>query len=321
MALSYNTYFAIPQLLTYAEAKAHYDSVKPIRGDAHGTRPAGTRKQKWFSIWMDGTTVRVGYGTGDDANRTPIVSYDSNGTITIHKRNRWSSASDNERRERLLGTDVKTHQYDTWVRCAWFDGGVERDGWLPLRCNGQRGWGPDIKPEESVFVRNAKGRLVYLNYSYPKTHKPNKVRMKEAIEPYQPFIRFVEGIRKLQDGRLGFSNETKSEYLGWVEKQDWEGNTLRVPKMVLSTNWGEGKSAARREFFAWAVSEDHDDWMRAAISLAGNADHGILHGKNPALAFIKDLLLKVNGSELMEVETHTGGKLVTDRYKRYLRDA
>ena len=40
---------SIPQLSSYAQAKAHYNSVKPIRGDEE-VRPIGARRFKWYRI-------------------------------------------------------------------------------------------------------------------------------------------------------------------------------------------------------------------------------------------------------------------------------
>lgn len=223
MALNYDTLYAIPRLTNYAEAKKWHDDVVPIRGDEHGTRPCGRRDQKWFSIWMRNNDVHVGYGSGELEKRQSLVIYHKDGTITVEKRNRWSSASDNERRNRLLGIEFKTHQYDTWVHCAWYDGGQKRKGYLPVKCNGQRGW--DAIPAQSTFVRDSAGDMVFLNYTYPVTHKVDRPAMNQALKPFRSFITFIEGLRKLQGTKhLGFSQETYAEYFGWADSLDWHGN-------------------------------------------------------------------------------------------------
>lgn len=309
MALNWKTYNSIPRLYNYAEAKRWHDDVTPIRGDEHKTKPCARRDQKWFSIWMRGKDVHVGYGSGKVEERQSLVIYHSDGTITLEKRNRWSSASDHERRVRLLGTDFRTHQYDTWVRCAWFDGGKKRKGFLPLHCNGQQNW--DAVPASSTFVRDKDGDLVFLNYTYPTTHKPNKVRLKEALEPFAPFVQFVEGIRKLQGGhRLEFNEDTRAEYFGWSEGTNYQGK--HYPNSAPQLFWGSEAEVNREQFCRWAMSDDLGDRMKAAITMVHNSP-------DKAPAFLRDLLLRERPIELLTEEVHTEGKLVTDRYKRYLR--
>lgn len=326
MALRYNTYFAIPRLANYAEAKAHYDSVKPIRGDDNGTRPAGRRDQKWFNIWMQGQDVHIGYGYADsnnediNHNRTSVVSYSPGGTITIHRRTRYSSASDNERMQRLLNTDVKTHQYSTWVRCAWYDEGEKRKGWLPLNCNNERSW-HNATPALSVFTRDAEGSLVFLNYRYPVTHKPNKVRIDEALRPCAQFITFVEGMRKLvgKDGEM-FTRDTVIEYFGSRTYKDWHGVERVMPNNTPILFYGSDVAERQELFFKQVESDDPNDRMLAAITMDGNIGprYGRMKPTSPR-AFLKDLLLTMHGAAMMTPTTHTTGKLVTDRYKRYLR--
>ena len=308
MALGWRTYRSIPRLGNYAEAKRWHDDVAPIRGDEHGTRPVGRRDQKWFSIWMEGGTVHVGYGNGELSKRQTLVAYHPGGTIAIHRRNRWSSASTNERLDRLLGGNFRTHQYDMWVRCNWFDNGTVRNGYLPLKSNGERNW--DATDAVSTFVRGEGGELVYLNYTYPVTHKPNKVRLKEAIAPFVPFIQFVENLRKLQGGDyLTFTQETRAEFFGWADERDYHGNMRPNPHPNLY--WGDDLVANRQQFLAWAASDALDDRMRAAITMVNN------RGTGNTRTFFTDMLLKADHS-LFDAEVHTDGRLVKDRYKRYL---
>jgi len=307
MALGSSTYWEIPRLDTYAEAKKHYDRVVPIRGDAHSTRPCGRRDQKWFSIWMVGSDVHVGYGSSD--KRESLISYQQAGTITVHKRNRHASASTNERRYRLLGIEFRTHQYDTWVRCDWYDGGARRAGWLPLNCNGERAWNPPAGPAKSVFVQDGEGKLVYLNYKYPVTHNPNKVRLEEAMAPFAGFFKFHRAMHKLQGGKhLTFEPGTVAHYFGWADRKDYRGReTTNSPPNI---HWGLDVTGMREQFFAWAASGDHDNLMRAAITIGRNDD---------AREAVKKLLLQTRSDALLEPTIKTEGRLVRDRCRMYLR--
>ncbi len=88
--------------------------------------------------------MHVGYGNGELSKRQTLVAYHPGGTIAIHRRNRWSSASTNERLDRLLGGNFRTHQYDTWVRCKWFDKTQCAEGIEALKLY-RREWDSDKK--------------------------------------------------------------------------------------------------------------------------------------------------------------------------------
>ena len=310
MALNYKTYYAIPHLPTYADAKKHYDNVAPIRRDPNNTRPVGRRDQKWFHIWMEKDTVCLGYGWSPDS-RQPLVSYEPGGTITLYKRNRWVSASDNERRQRLLGVDVRTHQYDTWIKCAWYDEGVLKKGHLPLRCNGVRDW--KHEPERSVFTRAPDGTLLFLNYSYPTTHKLDSPKLKERLAAYGGFITFVDAVRRLQGTkRLNFSDETHAEFFGWSDKRSYRNEP--VPNQAPNLFYGTECTAHLNKFLEWARSDDHDSQMRAALTLAQNNRYTAIVETRQ---FFIDLILKEHADDLLVPHTHKDGKLVTDRYRRY----
>lgn len=318
MALNWKTYDAIPRLYTYAEALAHYNNTTPIRGDKFETRPCGRRDQKWFNIWQDDKdkSIHVGYGVGEQSSKQTIVQYHASGMISLRQRTRWSSASTNERLQRLLGTDVGTFQYDTWLKCAWYDGGKLRRGWLPLQFNPSRNWnGDDVF---SNFVRGPstgtgeKGELVYLNYTYPVTHTINKAALKDILAPFQPFLTYMEGLRKLQGGdRLVFLREVQAEYFGWSEGKDWQGNP--VPNRPLYLRYGDNPEAARAQVYAWMADDGltkYDSWMRAAITLLYSTHHNQhLHTS------VRECVLKDHRDKVFDVTTHTDGKRVKDRYR------
>lgn len=310
MALGYNTYYEIPNLHTYADALRRYEETTPIRGDEHKTRPCGRREQPWFSIWRDPAdqSIHVGYGREAITKRRTLVRYHPTGEITIHKRGPYSSATCNERVSRLLRVTVGTHQYDTWVRCAWYDEGVKRKGVLPLQRDKQGCYEADIV---STFVRGSDGDLVYLNYKYPITHKINKPNMKQARDQMRPFMRFFESICKLQGVESpNFSDEVYAEYFG---------QSPRPNRPLPNLRWGSRKEAQEEgeEFFRWATSGDRDDWMRAALTVAWHAV--AWHGSRDSRGFITEMLLKYKTAEMLVPEVHKEGKLVKDRYRRYLR--
>lgn len=311
MAISWDTYYALPKLDNYTEAKRHYDNVAPILRDEYKTRPAGRRSQKWCSIWeAEDKSICIGYGAGEIKDRSPFISYQPSGTITLHVFGRHSSASTNERMQRILGIDVSTHQYDTWVRCHWYAEGKRQQGYMPLHRNHKADWS-DKEGRNSVFVREKDGALVFLNYTYPVTHKLNRPAVKEALAPSEPFLNWVNAMCKLQGVKhIHFEDETRAEYFGWSEYKDWKGRV--VPNPPPNTRWARDVEANRAQFLEWAQSDSVDDWMRAAITVQWNAT------ETPR-AFLLDQMLSTDPDNLLIKEVHTGGRKVTDRYKRYLR--
>lgn len=313
MAISWDTYYALPHLKNYIEAKEHYDRVIPIRGDENKTRPAGRRDQKWCSIWQtEDKSIVIGYGSGELKQRKPFISFQPSGTITLHNFGRFSSASTNERMQRILGTAVQTHQYDTWVQCSWYDNGVRRKGYLPLHRNHKADW-HDKEGKSSVFVREKDGELVYLNYVYPVTHKLNRPAINVALEPAKPFLNWVSAMIKLQGtGRLEFTAETQAEYFGWSNWKDWRGvEQPNNPPSILG--WARDRDENRARFTQWVQGDSVDDWMRAALTLQYYHD-----ANNPRDCLI-DMAIKDDPDNLLIAQVHTWGHKVTDRYKKYLR--
>lgn len=312
MAISWDTYYALPHLANYTEAKQHYDKVVPIRGDEYNTKPAGRRDQKWCSIWeAEDKSICIGYGARPIEHRQPFVSFQPSGTITIHTFGRWSSASTNERAQRILGMAVQTHQYDTWVQCSWYDNGVRRRGYLPLHRDHKQGWS-DKEGKSSVFVREKNGELVFLNYAYPITHKLNRPAINAALEPAKPFLNWVSAMLKLQGtDRLVFERETQAEYFGWSNWKDWRG--VEQPNNPPRLDWGDNVEANRTQLMGWVQSDSVDDWMRAAITLAYYNEAPIPRGN------LIDLVIKTDPDNLLIPQVHTRGNKVTDKYKKYLR--
>lgn len=315
MAIAYDTYYAIPVLKTYREALDHYHNVKPIQRDPHETRPLGKRTQKWVSIWVDDRTkaVHVGYGVGELSNRRTLVSYDPGGVITVPKRTRWSRASYNERLSRLLGAEFKTYQYDTWVRCEWFDGREARKGWLPCNMPTTTRWDA-TEDVPTNFVMSPSGKLTYLNYKYPETHTINRAGSKLVREPFNGFLHYARSMQKLQDtDRLSFSEELRGEMFGWREDYMAFGGR-KVPKHPDSPFYGSDMHETRAEVLRLASSEDNDDRLKALVWLTLTQ-----YGLTMQDALNK-LLMREYRDLMFTSEVHKHGQLVRDRYKAFFRD-
>ena len=292
MAISWDTYITIPTLLDYAAAKKHHDDIVPIRGDAEKTRPCARRDQKWFSIWEAEGAIHVGY-----SNRTKLVTYEPSGSIMVHSRGRGCSAATNERISKLLKAEFQTYQYDVWVRCAFYDNGEGKGGWMQLR-----------HKEPSMFLRNTDGGLTFMNYKFPVTHQLNKVKVKEILRPFLPFITYMDGIAKLQDAATArFNTDTIAEVFGWADEGRKQPN--RIPQL----RWGNDVEHDREEFFRLAVSDDHYDRLKAAITLS----NAVYYGDNTRTG-VMEQIMRGRPNDIFDKKEHRDGKFVKDRYRRFV---
>jgi hypothetical protein len=301
MAINWETYRSIPLLQDYAAAKKWHDSLVPIRGDEYKTRPAGRRNQKWFSIWEAEGAIHVGYGCGPLDKRTKLVTFEPSGSIVLTP-SRHRGAATHERLSKLLGETFQTHQYDTWVNCAFFDNGVYRRGWLSL---------PNEQP--AIFMREGPNDLVFVNYKFPVTHHVSKDKAKEVLRPFVPFLTYLEGIAKLQGRALPeFSQETKAEVFGWRDGPAW--SAYPAPNLPPNLFWGSEVDRYRADFFDLATSDDHMDKLRAAITLCHNTQWG-----QSARQGFMDQLMRSRPNDIFDKVEHRNGKLVKDRYRRFVR--
>ena len=300
MAISWDTYRAIPFLQNYAAAKQHHDNTTPIRGDENKTRPCGRRNQKWFSIWEADGAIHAGYGYGELDKRTKLVTFEPSGSIIV-PHTRYRGAATHERLSKLLGESFRTHQYDTWAHCSYYDNGTLMHGHMPLR-----------KDTASVFARHGTHDLVYMNYRFPVTHHVNKAKAKEVLSPFVPFLTYMDGVAKLQGRKSpGFSRETIGEVFGWREGGAWSTHpAANAPPNLV---WGNDATRHRDEMFALATSDDHMDQLRAAITLCHNAHWGV----TPRQAFMEHLM-RMRPDDLFDKREHRDGRLVKDRYRRFV---
>lgn len=298
MALSWDTYRAIPRLFSYTDAKRWHDDTTPIRGDENKTRPCGRRDQKWFSIWERKDAIHVGYGARPIDQCHALVSYERSGSIIVSPYH-YGGASTNERLTKLLGAKFQTYQYDTWVHCDYYDNGERKTGWLPI---------PRDRPARFMMEGES---LVFVNYAYPVIHKINKDKMNETAGKYAEFLTYVKGVWKLAGGRPFFEMETRAEAFGTYINQF---NKTPTPNSPPNLRWGKDKDEARVQFFEWAASSDPMDHLRATITL-----NWVGNGENPIETF-KEYVVRTYKERVLDKVEHREGKLVKDRLKLWLLD-
>lgn len=305
MALAYQTYRAIPTLKTYGEALAHHDKVKPIRGREIECRPCGRRDQTFFTIWKDAMDqVHVGYGGNEHGKRTKLVTYHPTGHISLFQR--YRGAATNERLQSLLSVDFVTHQYQTWVRCNFYDNGLHRKGWLPLR-DGEGGM------EASNFVRSSAefNGMTFINYRYPLTHKLNRAAIKEFMTQAEGFVRYASGMVKLAGGRLDFGYDTLCEAFGTRPNEFDPTRQIVNPRPNL--RWGSDVKQARETLFNWVMSDDPMNMLRALITL----NEHTRYGTDPIEA-LKEYMIRYAPTKYLIPQEHKEGRLVRDKYARFI---
>jgi len=299
MALNWDTQRAIPTLKDYAAAKEWHDKVVPIRGDEGKTRPCGRRDQKWFSIWETKDAIHVGHGISADLDRRiKLVTYNKSGSIVVYNDSRYGHAATNERLSRLLDGFVATYQYDTWIKTWYYVNGAINKGWQKL-----------IRGAPSEFVRDNQGRLVFLNYKFPVTHKVNKAAMDRAMENLSKFVTYIDGLRKLHGGRIEFEDATKRE----VFTTDDPRGYVSIPNLRWARpNADKTLQEVRLEFFDWARSDDHMDHLKAAVTLVNNCAWSSAY-----IDAIREQIICTYRDAVLTSTQHTDGKLVKDRMRRY----
>lgn len=328
MGLSWNTYHALPTLYNYAAAEKWEQNVKPIRGDARGTKPLGRRDQKWRGIYRaeDGS-IRVNEGYDYEAMRKiesvkermeannyryapqdlvpqDLITFHKSGVVEVSVK--YSSATLNEVFGSVLSMRVRTHQYDSWVNCSWYDSGELRSGWMPLH-----------KTKPNLFMRDGRDgrnernhRWVFLNYTYPTNRKINREGAKAIKARYAPALDYIANMEKLMGKSLSFDNETRGEVWGW--KTHPGGNRgPDIPPQPAAVRWAVAEEKARTasNMFTLLESTDTQDHFKLLVWLTC--------GWMPPTDSLTDFLRRQFKDQWFTEERVTSGALVTDKYRRF----
>jgi len=96
MALSYDTIYAMPRLMTYADADRRERETKPIRGDEHQRKPLGRRNQKYRHIKREADNSITIHTHGWRAESYPLIQFYPNGEIHVLGYPYWNKAAENE---------------------------------------------------------------------------------------------------------------------------------------------------------------------------------------------------------------------------------
>ena len=302
MALSYSTLRHIPSLYSYEAAAAHEAKVKPIRGDANGTKPLGRRDQKWQSIKRedngDITAYRGSY---------PLARWHVDGTITIFEGKYWIKASENDVVSCLLPGQLVTFNGRAWY-CT-------HDSDVPISEKGTR------------FKHDERGALrpVDANRLTVVTHVLNRKAVKEGLAPYERYLQTALGMIRVRGGELPSTNERENYFphIGYGTHDPDHWGTKREGAVV----------AAVSKLMELMRSEEPGDNYKAFLIMVYNMHYTGSYRRGPSgwtrpittktedwrKKLIHYLLLSDPHKYLTRKE-HTDGKMRRDAYGKYLSE-
>ena len=348
--MSYNSCGA-PVLDNYAQARAHYESVKPIR--KKDVRPLGNRR--WYhqsSISMDGDNVVLNYYNG------PAVIWHPDDSITVMMP-RYASAYEPEKMAHYLppGLSYGWNERRLTLRNV-YDGteAILREG-QPLRC-------VVTKPHESSYKRKTINEYattgLVQEFEFNKRRGVSKRILKRDFLPFMDWAQVVTAIsHKVAEPeyeasqKVMFTRVTGITYADMKEAEHWYSTTpwdeahsdkkraytndqrlISDYPMAGSNSWRPRRfHRAGVEFMLNVMrNDDAEGWVDALNIIAGN--HGqrrynrddTYHVSFEVTAkhiegFIERLICAGHASEVFERTALPLGRVPKRRYVEFTRPA
>jgi hypothetical protein len=303
--LNWSTYGALPQLRSYAAALEHFENVKPIRGDAAGTKPVGRRDQKWLSIYMrEDKTICIG-SYWDKERARALLAYHPDGRVTIE---RQIGAACRERILRIAGLSIRRYNNEDWVHAISHVDGKEVAGQYPLdlRHNNDR---------KVVFILRENDTPIYLNPVPVYKHTINRKVKAELTARYKPFLDYVEIMSKLSADETQYNQWSKESKdnprLPSITRE--ERDTLGIPTRHLYSRYNSDSEAVA-QFLTLVDSDDTESWYKAMMWL------GLGHWRillNEARLRFTDIVHYAHRDVLFTKVRVDAGVAVRDRYAQY----
>lgn len=280
----------IMPIRSYDEAKAHYESVEPIRGSGcnAGVRPLGYRRKPQFQIIAKEGRVHC------RLYRTDVITFHDHGAITFDA----SYKSDTTAR---FISDVLN------VRCSIF--GHKMVLWL----------GENVYNVEGLELRNEGGHLVPTRCQQDVVHVIDRKAMGEVRKEIKDFKKFLSGYLKILDGQV--EKKIVEEVLVPLAEHS-PVNAIVVPTLALDT-WrfsGERHKQTLNKFMG-LVRGGQENWHQASLWLVHS---NLNHYWNGVLSFtdtkvmrgLDEILLALNPHVLVP-ELVPAGQVKVDRYKKF----
>ena len=303
--LNWKTYGALPQLRSYAAALKHFETVKPIRGDANGTKPAGRRDQKWLAIYMRGDKA-VCIGSMWNKEKA-LLAYYPDGRVAIEQQ---LSASCRERILRIAGLNIQRKNNEDWVAAVAHVDGSEVLGHYPLKLK----YNSDRK---AVFILRENATAIYLNPVPVYKHTLNRKVKAEIMPRYKPFMDYMEAMAKLSADPTQFSQ--------------WDKESMDNPRIPMVT-LDQRDALGIPNKHLYTRYNNHQDTLRQFLTLGdrGDTENGSKTMVWREVDYWKLLLNEAKTSFMHVVHRHNrdalftkvraeAGKMVYDRYAQYFK--
>jgi hypothetical protein len=208
--MAYGNYrnWQLPRLTSYKDASLFEAGVKPIRGDANGTKPLGTRKQKWFNIRREEQTQDIVLR----AHNTDVIRFKSNGDVVINNGG-WVSSTTHDFLTEVLGLYVRTFDSKAWATCYF-----QPDGFI----NAEPTHGQFVLPNNTdVTITRYLNSWLTKHMQGPSTHRVNREKANILRKSYVPFKRYMEGLIKLRAEAREYTT--------------WRGNVMQQRVITFTT--------------------------------------------------------------------------------------
>ncbi len=209
----------LPCLSSYAQAVAHYDSVKPIRNRALETKPLGLRRRDEATIVKHADRVECWL------YNTPVITFTPDDVVTLR-----TDGYDTQMTASMIGCvlyrmGVKSRQFDSSI-VLYIDNKKYR-----------------VFSGIQLKVDNQTGRAVVLNGQKDTYHVVSRTRLNEVREKYKPFIEYMTMMNKVCEkldltGIDGVVNGKAETFMWEVEracKEDDLELMLHLYKRLAST--------------------------------------------------------------------------------------
>jgi hypothetical protein len=252
--LNWRTFNALPVLRSYAAALEHFNEVKPIRGDADGTKPVGRRDQKWLAIYMrEDKTICIGSTWNKDKQKA-LLAYYPDGRVAIESH---ISASCRERILRIAGLNIQRYNNEDWVHAISHVDGKEVVGQYPLNLRYNN-------PRKAVFILRPHDTTIYLNPVPVYKHTINRQEKAKLTKQYQPFMQYVEVMAKLSADPTQYNQWSKESMdnprLPSITRE--ERDALGIPNKHLYSRYNSDSDAVA-QFLTLVDSGDTESWYKA----------------------------------------------------------
>ena len=278
---SYNTYDIHPRIQNFAQAKKHYESVVPIRGDKDKTRPLGRNRRyhRTASIEMPNPdTVNLMYGWGDSKN--PLVQWRSDNTFTV-TRPTYANAYDPDNLTFFLPQG----------KFSWIQGRLFID--VP----GNKRYLMSAKEEFNFQMID--GQMFMANKPVAYSYRIKRVPMARVMKEYEPFLDWMQVVLSVQHPLT--AKELEFPYDRFVEMAGVKSGKYYSD---LTSLLSRGKDEAKRHqayaesnqrsklpfagrgvygsnsnfhrpscelLYNWVTSPDAEDWVQAMYVIAMQA--------------------------------------------------